>query len=145
MPRLLPPVWHPIFVHVPLVLFPLAALLATVAIRRPWAVRPAHLVFWLAVAGTGAAVAAGAWDFGPLEDRLGGAAGRLAGLHETTGYAILWLAGACAAFWLLHRGRIMASAPRLWAAMLWGLAALVAVAGWMGGALVYEYGVHMPA
>lgn len=63
MPALPPPVWHPVLVHAPIVLLPLAALLATLAAAvrgwRAWAMPAMGVVLALAVAGAGLAYLTG--------------------------------------------------------------------------------------
>ncbi|MHB8633102.1 MAG: DUF2231 domain-containing protein [Thermoplasmatota archaeon] len=169
MPAFPPPVLHPIVHHLPIVLLPLAALLATVASAyvpwRTWLAPAGALLLLVAVAGAGAAYLTGdaaqsharqllAANPGagnktasppPRSGAIFGAARPDLEMHKTLAAATLWASLAVGALGVWQRKRIF-SPMGLWAwpALLWILAVLVIATAWYGGALVYEHGLGIP-
>lgn len=170
VPAFPPPVWHPLLVHLPIVLLPLAALMATVAAAyvpwRTWLAPAGAVLLLLAVAGAGAAYLTGdaaqaharqllapnpsgaGNDTVAPAPRFGssfGAARPDLEMHKTLAADTLWaslIVGALGA-WQHKRifGRIGLWA---WPALLWMLALLVIATAWYGGSLVYEHGLGAP-
>ncbi|MEA3200137.1 MAG: hypothetical protein QOE90_1565 [Thermoplasmata archaeon] len=147
MPQLIPPHLHPLVVHFPIVLIPLAAALATYAAwKRPAWTRNALLVL-MGLAAVSAFVAdqLGDHELESLRGNLTAEQRAIAHTHEDLGSDTWVAAAALFAVGVLLRKRLFFSGW-LWAyaALLWALFALVAVAAWYGGALVYEQGVGVP-
>lgn len=147
MPALIPPFLHPLAVHVPIILIPGAAALATYAAwRRPaWAPSLVLVVMGLAAAGAFVADQLGDRDLEAAHGTLSPEARDVAEVHEDLG-SVTWVSTAVL-FVLPLVFRRRAFGPG-WAWVLalawWGLFALVAVTAWYGGALTYEYGVNAP-
>lgn len=133
------PTYHPMIVHIPIVLLILAALLQLVALVRPsgpinW------LTFLVAVLGTAGAYVAGNLVH-PHTDGLSDAAQLVLETHETYADYTLWLGFA---------GTVLKSVT-LWRKNKWleGLTAVafvcaaiaVGLASHQGGALTYLYGI----
>lgn len=146
---LLPPVFHPLFVHFTVALFPLAGIFAALAAARryPWARQATLVVLTLAVIGTGFTVLTGWLEFEDKEDALEGTEAGAAGeRHELLGFVT---GGTFTVLWGLlvwQRATLLASRFR-WAyvAALWAAIILLVVTAWIGGRLVYEFGVNTPA
>lgn len=143
----LSPVVHPILVHFTAALFPIVALLATYAAwrRAEWASRATRWLLGLAVLVTLLTIATGLVEGEPYEDRLEGTeAGEVIETHELLGFAteIVFLVA-----WALLRWRpagLLGPRRFLFVGLLWLGVAVVTVGGWMGGRLVYEFGVGTP-
>ena len=145
-PPLPPP--HPVLVHVPIVLLPLGALLATVALgwKREWAWSALGLVLALAAVGAIAAAVAGdhLMDQQRAEARAGNesaSAQRHAVMerHQGLGVTTAVASGVLALAWSwqgkrLRHGRLAYA----WTAALWVAAVLVLVTGFYGGALAWD-------
>lgn len=140
----LSPVVHPVFVHFTTALFPTAALFATYAAwkRRDWAAKAAFALLALAVLATLATVVTGIVEHEPYDAKLRGTpTGALLVAHEWLGIgAEVLFGGLLLAAW--RRREIVA---RPWfVAALWLGVAVVALGGWIGGRLVYEFGLGTP-
>jgi uncharacterized membrane protein len=140
MPSLVPEALHPILVHLPIVLLPLSAVLATFRRRLPWAAQA--LPFLLAIAGVGAILAAllGAIEAKAWEDALAGRP-ELDWLttHKVLGLSIAITAPILALGAYRWRHDLFGAwRARVWPLALWGVTLLVAVAAWYGGAVVHE-------
>lgn len=133
------PTYHPMVVHIPIVLLLLAALLQFVMLIKPSS--PLNwLTFLVALGGTAGAYVAGTWVH-PHTDDLSDAAQLALETHETYADYTLWLGMA---------GTLLKSIT-LWRPLKWleGVAMLtlvgagiaVGLAGHQGGALTYLYGV----
>jgi uncharacterized membrane protein len=140
MPSLVPEALHPILVHLPIVLLPLSAVLATFRQRLPWAAQA--LPFLLALAGMGAVAAAilGALEATAWEEALGGRP-ELDWLttHKLLGLTIAIAAPLLALGAYRWRNDLFGGwRARAWPLALWTVTLLVAVAAWYGGAVVHE-------
>lgn len=143
----LPPV-HPVLVHIPIVLLPLAALLATVALaaKRDWAWSALTLVLVLAALGAIAAAFAGdmlkdqqAADARASNETVSPDRHAVLERHEDLGIATAVVSGVLAAAWLWQGKRLRAGNLALaWALALWAVAVLVLVTGFYGGALAWD-------
>lgn len=133
----MPDVIHPIFVHFPAALLPLAALLALLSIRRETFRDAAALTVYLATLGALLAVALGLYEHEPYEHS---AIGELVSGHERVGLVTLGIA--LVASVALFVGRRSGKDPvgKPWFAAILVVAALaVTAAGDTGGDLVYEH------
>lgn len=145
MPAFPPPVLHPVLVHGPLLLIPLAALLASLSGSRPWALQATRLVTVLAALASVAALATGLDAGDDAEGRIPAATASLLDAHEFLGWTVLVMSLTAAAAVLWRKGGWMAGRGGAYlAAYLWAATLAVALAGWYGGALVYEHGVGVP-
>lgn len=130
------PPLHPVLVHIPVVLLPLAALLGTLAVvwKQPWAWTAMLVVLVLAAAGSFAAGLTG----DDVENRARNQRALLE-THKTLGDVVQWGAPVVAALVVWQRARLRAGT---WAyvllGVLWALAILVLVTGWYGGAMVWD-------
>lgn len=133
------PTYHPMVVHVPIILLLLAALLQLIVLVKPSS--PLNwLTFLIAAGGTAGAYIAGTFVH-PHTDGLSDAAQLALETHETYADYTIWLGLA---------GTILKGIT-LWRPSKWldGMAALVLVgagiavglAGHQGGALTYQYGI----
>lgn len=147
MPAIVPPVLHPIAVHVPIMMIPLSAALASYAAwKRPsWAARIVLATLLLAALGAFVAAQLGDQDLEKVEGTLPPATAQAVETHNTLGTMTEVASAALFAVGLLLRKWIF---PTRWswafAASLWALTALMVVTAWYGGSLVFEQGVNTP-
>lgn len=134
------PTYHPVVVHVPIILLLLAALLQLVAL-----IKPSSPLNWMtllvAAVGTAGAYVAGTYVH-PHTDGLSNAAQLALETHETYADYTVWLGLA---------GTLLKGATLWWRPLKWleGVTAIVLVgagiavglAGHQGGALTYLYGI----
>lgn len=147
MPSLVPPVLHPLVVHFPVVLIPLAALAATwCAWKRPeWARFVVLTLLGMAALSAFVADQLGDHDMDAARGTMDAQTRELAETHEDLGSAT-WVSTAIVFVAALAlRKRIFGNAwTWLLALVLWGLFVLVTITAWYGGALTYEQGVNVP-
>lgn len=133
---------HPAVIHFPIALLLLAAALTAAHLRRPdpWLERCAYgalvLGWWSALAATvtGLGAAALQWPFTPTILMW-------INWHALTGFAVLGVAGR-ALIWRKREPQILAGPRRRqYLGMLALLVVLVITSGWLGGELVYTFGV----
>lgn len=148
LPPFPPSQLHPVLNHIPIVLLPLAALLATLGRRRDWAWRAAGLVVLLAAAGAVLTVVTGLGWAGSLGGMRppGAGAGAAAATRDsllsthrllgiTTGTAAVALAG----LWLWKRDALRTGPwGTVFLVALWAVALLVLATAWYGGAIAFE-------
>jgi uncharacterized membrane protein len=138
----LPPIpseLHPVLNHVPIVLLPLAAVLATAGRTREWAWKASGLVLVLAAVGAIATVLTGMeWASG-MAARLQGARAATLGTHRLLGIVTATLSVALAGLHLWKKDALRGGRWALvWPALLWLAALLVLATAWYGGALAFE-------
>ena len=136
---------HPVFNHIPIVLIPLAAFLATIGRTKDWAWKASGVVVILAALGALATVVTGlSWYDGVHRMLAGGGpatSARLATLstHRMLGLAVGAGAFVAAGMHLWKRDALRTGAWGLaWLVFLWALTLLVLGAAWYGGSLVFE-------
>ncbi len=137
--------YHPLFVHFPVVLLPLALVVQALALWRP---RPdlERLALWLLWLGTlGAMAAAVTGLLAEGEVTVPEAAFEVIELHETlmlttAGLAVVLSVVSLALWW---RGRWSRGPQKLLLAGLVVLCGILAVGADRGGQLVYQYGVSV--
>lgn len=140
MPPLVPEAIHPLLVHFPLVLLPLAAAFITFQRRLPWSVAALPVLLCVAAVGAVLAVLAGLSEAAPYAEKLQGTSKE----QWLSNHRLLGLTTAALAVSLAVAAIVTRRAPwtprrnLVWAAALWGAAALVALTAWYGGAMVYE-------
>lgn len=147
MPSLIPPHLHPLVVHFPIVLIPLAAALATFAAwKRPaWATNVLLILVALCAVSAFVADQLGDADLQAARGTITPDARALAHTHEQLAQITVIASGALFALGFLLRKRLFWTRwSWAYAAALWGLFALVTLTAWYGGALVYEQGVNTP-
>lgn len=133
------PTYHPMVVHVPIVLLLLAALLQLVAFLRPssavnW------LVFLTAAVGTAGAYVAGSYVH-PHTGGLSEAAQAVLETHEQYADYTLWLGLLGTATKGVTLWRPLKWLEGITAVLLLGAGIAVGLAGHQGGALTYLYGI----
>ncbi|HEY3320493.1 MAG TPA: DUF2231 domain-containing protein [Planctomycetota bacterium] len=134
------PVYHPEFVHFPIALLALSVIFDVIAfVFRSGNLRSTGwwTLFGAAVGGV-VTVATGLWDMYSIPIHEG--AERYVDLHMWVGFAILAAAGALA-IWrgYVYAKRLPVSGPYVLAGLL--VLALITFQNWLGGELVYGYGV----
>lgn len=146
MPPLLPAVLHPIFVHAPLVLLPLALVALLLRRRLPWAPQAAQALLVLAASTAVLAAVAGIVEKNALEDDLAGTPkGEWLEWHAILGLATTLLTVVVAIAATIRRLGFPDRHARLWVAAVALATLLVAAAGWLGGAVVHEPDSHATA
>jgi len=135
----MPPL-HPVLVHFPLALLPIAAVAQIVRLFRPQGLSAfvVRLHLWLGTLGVAAAVLSGQASIPP---RLPPEALELLQLHQQLGYAALLLYSGLA-LWELARGNRMSR----WEVLLYTAVhclgcGVLGLGAFLGGRLVYEFGV----
>ena len=132
---------HPLVVHFPIALLMTALALDVLAItlKRP----PLHRVaLWnlaLGALGAGAAVWSGLQAEGIAKHSF--EIYQVMGVHEKLGITTLSLAGALAGWRLLARDRLSPRARLLALALMLALTGTLTYGAYLGGRLVYEFGV----
>ncbi|OJW71428.1 MAG: hypothetical protein BGO59_20025 [Spirosoma sp. 48-14] len=133
------PTYHPMVVHVPIILLLLAALLQLVALIRPSS--PLNwLTFLIALGGTVGAYVAGTFVH-PHTDGLSDAAQIALETHETYADYTLWLGLAGTLLKGVTLWRPLKWLEGVTALVLVGAGIAVGLAGHQGGALTYLYGI----
>jgi len=144
-----PSQFHPVLNHLPIVLLPLAALLATLGARHDWAWKASKLVLVLAALGAIATVITG-MDWAASMASLGNGgnanasaarAAREATLatHRMLGLATATLSVALAGLMLWKKDTLRTGTwAWLWPTLLWIATVLVLATAWYGGSLVFE-------
>lgn len=145
MPSLIPPVFHPIVVHLAIGFLVLVPLVATVAAfrRGHWTARALPWLFTLAMLGAAITVGTGLLEEERAEASLGEAMSEeLVEPHQLLGIATTLVFGALWAWMMLQRGTLLTQGPsRVLVVALWAALALLVITGWYGGSLVFEHGV----
>lgn len=133
------PTYHPMVVHIPIILLLLAALLQLVALIRPSS--PLNwLTFLVAFGGTVGAYVAGTFVH-PHTDGLSNAAQVALETHETYADYTLWLGLAGTLLKGVTLRRPLKWLEGVTAIALVGAGIAVGLAGHQGGALTYLYGI----
>jgi len=134
--------FHPRFVHFPIALCLVGALFITLGLirRRERWVGYGQISLLLGWLGVMAAVITGLIDQSRAPDEV--AIRALINQHITAGIALLIAVG-LALYWPLRNKRLFSEGRARWGflALLLVIVALVAVEGWLGGKLVYQFGV----
>lgn len=133
------PTYHPVVVHVPIVLLILAALLQLVLLAKPSASLN-WLTFLIALTGTAGAYVAGSLVH-PHTGELSAAAQNALESHETYADYTLWLGLAGTVFKGVTLWRPLKWLDYLTTVVLIGAGVAVGLAGDQGGALTYKYGI----
>jgi len=133
------PTYHPMIVHIPIILLLLAALLQLVALIKPSS--PLNwLTFLIAIGGTAGAYVAGTFVH-PHTDGLSDAAQVALETHETYADYTLWLGLAGTLLKGVTLWRPLKWLEGVTAIALVGAGIAVGLAGHQGGALTYLYGI----
>ena len=135
--------WHPLVVHFPLVLLPLAVGLDLLALARRdtrWQ-GLAYGILWLGVVSSAAAVLSGNAAADPHRSDLRVQA--LVAAHEdrATWTLLLFLGLALGRLPLQLQGRLQGGRFKVWLALAAAGCILLWLTGYTGGELVYRYGV----
>jgi uncharacterized membrane protein len=134
--------FHPRFVHFPIALCLVGALFITLGLirhRERW-VGYGQISLLLGWLGVMAAVITGLIDQSRAPDDV--AIRAIINQHITAGIALLIAVG-LALYWPLRNKRLFSEGRARWGfvALLLVIVALVAIEGWLGGKLVFQFGV----
>jgi uncharacterized membrane protein len=134
--------FHPRLVHFPIALCLVGALFMALGLirhRERW-VGYGQISLLLGWLGVMAAVITGLIDQSGAPDEV--AIRAIINQHITAGLALLIAVG-LALYWPLRNKRLFSEGRARWGflALLLVIVALVAIEGWLGGKLVYDYGV----
>jgi len=134
--------FHPRFVHFPIALCLVGALFITLGLirRRERWVGYGQISLLLGWLGVMAAVITGLIDQSRAPDDV--AIRAIINQHITAGIALLIAVG-LALYWPLRNKRLFSEGRARWGfvALLLVIVALVAIEGWLGGKLVFQFGV----
>jgi len=132
---------HPRVVHFPVALSLVGVLFLALGMfraREGW-IRYGQLSLFLGWLGIMAAIITGLIDQAAAPEEA--AVTAVINQHITAGIALV-IASGLALYWPLRNKKLWASSARWgYLALLAGIVALVLIEGWLGGKLVYEFGV----
>lgn len=135
----LPSQLHPVFNHLPIVLLPLAAVLASLGRTKEWAWRAACVVLVIAAVGALVTVVTGLDWSATLAGRLPAARVATLGTHRLLGLTTATVAVALAGLWLWKRDALRTGPwNAVFLVALWAVTLLVLATAWYGGALFFE-------
>ncbi|MEK6974902.1 MAG: hypothetical protein AABY18_01005 [Candidatus Thermoplasmatota archaeon] len=139
MPSMIPPVFHPLVVHAPLILLPLAALAASLKRWWPWVTQAVPPLLIAAALSAVVAVGTGLlekdsaqeeWEGTEKEDWIS--------THQILGIATAVAACLLAILAWIFRATFLQKGAWAWLGALWVTAALVVGTGWYGGSIVWD-------
>ena len=138
---------HPLVVHFPIVLLPLALLLDLVALatHRAELHRVARWTLWLGTVAAAAAVLSGHEGEEVVESFLSDEAHAALSRHEDLGFITLGIAGAASLWRLLVRAPFPTRVRLAYLALAIASVATLVMGADLGGHLVYQHGVGVRA